>query len=103
MHPSTILLTLAALASGSAVANPQRLVVVNGQRLDDAQIAWLEQRHCAPIPNGSYWLDPRNGAWGYAGRPRAQGVLGAPCTASERRSLSERGLLYRPGEIINGR
>jgi hypothetical protein len=35
--------------------------------------------NCAPIPDGSYWLNLNNGAWGYAGDPRPRGVLGAAC------------------------
>ncbi len=99
------LLVAASMAAGTGAAHAERLVIVNGQRLDVGQIAWLEQRNCAAVPNGRYWLDLRSGAWGYAGWPQVQGYLGAACGAarSQPRSLSERGLLYRPGEIINGR
>jgi hypothetical protein len=99
------LLMVTSMAAGTSVAHAERLVIVNGQRLDSGQIAWLEQRNCAAVPNGYYWLDPRTGAWGYAGWPLVQGYLGSACGAarSQPRSLSERGQLYRPGEIINGR
>lgn len=99
------LLVAASMTAGAGVAHAQRMVVVNGQRLDAAQIAQLEQRNCARVPDGRYWLDVRTGAWGYAGWPQVQGVVGAACNASRPRprSLSERGMLYRPGEIVNGR
>ena len=76
-----------------------RAVIINGQRVSDAQIAQLEQRNCARIPNGNYWLNLQTGAWGYAGDPRARGVFGAACQRSK--SLSERRKLYRPGEILS--
>jgi hypothetical protein len=66
------------------------------------QIAHLERRACAPIPNGKYWLNTQTGAWGYAGNPHVQGVLGEACVRQQRpRSLSERRQLYRPGEIVS--
>ncbi len=67
----------------SAEAQAQsRWVVVNGQRLSDADIAALENLNCRAIPNGHYWLNERNGAWGYAGNPTVQGVLGDACSAT---------------------
>jgi len=86
----------------SAAAGPmQRYVVINGYRLAPAQIAQLQYAHCAYIPDGHYWLNMHNGAWGYAGNPYRQGFLGDPCRRSGQRrgSLSERGLLYTPGDL----
>ena len=77
-----------------------RMVVVNGQRLNDAQVASLEQRACTHIANGAYWLDVQTGAWGYAGNGRVQGVFGEMC-GQRQKSLSERRQLYRPGEILS--
>jgi hypothetical protein len=48
---------------------------VNGVCLDPSEIGALEQRACAPIPIGSYWLDSKTGVWGYQGGP-VQGQLG---------------------------
>ena len=56
-----------------------RRVVVNGQRLTDAQVAALARTNCREIPNGAYWLNTQTGAWGYAGNPRVQGVFGEAC------------------------
>lgn len=67
---------------GAAVHAQSRWVVVNGQRLSDADIAALESLNCRAIPNGHYWLNERNGAWGYAGNPTVQGVLGDACSAA---------------------
>jgi hypothetical protein len=90
------------LAVGGPASAQTRWVIVNGQRVSDAQVAYLEQRACARIPNGQYWLNLQTGAWGYARNPRVQGVLGQACAPQQRRkSLSERGLLYRPGELLN--
>lgn len=79
-----------------------RAVIVNGQRVSDAQVAHLERRACAPIPDGRYWLDLQTGKWGYPGDRRVQGVLGDACVRQQRpKSLSERRQLYRPGEILS--
>jgi hypothetical protein len=82
------------------VAHAERYIVVNGQRMSQSQIAYLEQLRCGPIPNGHYWLDVRSGIWGYAGNPRPQGHITDNCYRRERRpSLSERGMLFYPGEL----
>jgi hypothetical protein len=71
-------LVLAALL-GTAQAQ-SRWVFINGQRMSDAQVLELARANCtSDIPNGSYWLNWSNGAWGYAGNPVVQGVLGDPC------------------------
>lgn len=88
-----------ALAAGSAVGQT-RFVIVNGQRLSDAQVAQLDRVQCTRIPNGRYWLNTNTGAWGYAGNPMRQGWLGDLCRQQQRhKSLSERGLLYTPGDL----
>lgn len=91
-------LTLFGLA-GSAQA--ERYVVVNGQRQTQQQIFALERAHCGPFPNGHYWLNYRNGIWGYAGNPRPQGHIADNCrTPGRRPSLSERGMLFSPHDYL---
>lgn len=86
--------------SVTGVAYAERYIVVNGQRMSQDQIAYLEQLRCGPIPNGHYWLDVRSGIWGYTGNPRPQGHITDNCYRRERRpSLSERGMLFSPGEL----
>ena len=51
-------------------------------RLSDAEIAVFDRRQCTTIPNGSYWLNKQTGAWGYAGNPQVQGVVGDGCRAA---------------------
>jgi hypothetical protein len=58
-----------------------RWVFVNGQRLSDAQVQQLGRANCSAVADGSYWLNPQNGAWGYAGNPVVQGVVGDGCRA----------------------
>lgn len=102
MKPTTfarLALLLAAVFVGAAQAQT-RFVVVNSQRLTDTQIAQLDRVQCVRIPNGFYWLNFATGAWGYAGNPAVQGYLGSNCAPQNRhKSLSERGLLYRPGDL----
>ncbi len=101
------LLRLTALAIGlstSCATFAQRVIFVNGVKLNSIQISQLEQFACTGVPDGSYWIDMNSGAWGYAGSPVRVGYVGDACQQSQRRkSLSERGLLYSPGEILNGR
>jgi len=94
-------LLLVAGFAGAADAQT-RFVVVNGQRLDDQQIAYFDRVQCVRIPNGRYWLNTMTGAWGYQGIPVIQGYLGGACgggSQQRHRSLSERGLLYTPGDL----
>jgi hypothetical protein len=71
-----------ALTGFSSVQAQTRWVIVNGVRLADAEVLQLARRACSPIPDGTYWLDVRTGAWGYAGQARAQGVFGEACHRS---------------------
>ena len=72
-------LAIALCLTAVAVSAQTRWVVVNGQRMSDAQVAELDRLQCVAIPNGTYWLNSRTGAWGYAGNPRVQGVFGERC------------------------
>ncbi|MEQ1935118.1 MAG: hypothetical protein ABL962_14760 [Fimbriimonadaceae bacterium] len=107
--PTLTMLCLVGLLNSSAYAQ-SRLVVVNGVRMTDQQVMQLEYFACTHIPNGAYWLHVNSGAWGFMGNRNVQGYFGDQCNLSanaperqRRESLSERGLLYRPGEILNGR
>ena len=46
-----------------------RHVIINGQRLTDAELAQAEQTHRIRIPDAEYWYDPVLGAWGAQGGP----------------------------------
>lgn len=76
-----ILAAASCLTAVAAMAH-SRWVFVNGQRMSDVQLAELDRLQCVAIPNGAYWLNLRTGAWGYAGNPRVQGVLGERCATS---------------------
>jgi hypothetical protein len=93
------LATLLTAAGFCSTAHAERYVVVNGQRMSIAQIAYLERLRCGPIPNGAYWLNTTTGVWGYAGNPRPMGHIQDNCP-QRRRSLSERGLLFAPGDWL---
>ncbi len=87
-----------------------RRIYVNGIRMTDKQVSQLEYYACTPIPNGNYWMNLLNGAWGYFGNFKVQGYFGDQCKKpgnaqayQRRQSLSERGMLYSPGEILSGR
>ena len=100
---AALLFPLAAMPS----AVQWRYVVVNGQQLHPLQVAQLERLYCSPIANGRYWYNSTTGVWGYEGDPRPQGVFVSQCftnsTFGQRRSLSQRGLLYSTNEILRGR
>jgi hypothetical protein len=96
-----ILLTAAiALLPLSALAG--RYVVINGQRLSEVQIKILERYLGGYVRNGAYWFNPYTGAWGYVGNLIPMGYIsGNRGYAGRRQSLSERGRLYYPGEILS--
>ncbi len=95
---ATVCIFLADMLFTSTV-QAERYVIVNGERMNDGQIALLEQVHCGPIPNGNYWLDTDSGLWGYAGNAQAEGYLSDNCINPGRRpSLSERGMLFGPSD-----
>ena len=99
MKTKTSLIALLA-ACAAALSQPAmaRFVVVNGARLNPAEIQYLDRISCSYIANGRYWLNPNTGIWGYEGGP-AQGHISDNCNA-RRPGLSERGLLYSPGELL---
>lgn len=89
------------IGSFLCAAYAERYVVVNGQRLSNPELQYLEQLHCGPVPNGRYWVNLQTGLWGYEGNPRPQGYVGDHCRNPQRRpSLSERGLLFSPHDWI---
>jgi hypothetical protein len=48
---------------------PTRQVFVNGVRLRDDQVNFLEQKYSSSLPDGHYWYDRMCGAWGLMGGP----------------------------------
>src|SRR5689334_4785080 len=78
-------------------AHAGRYVMVNGHFMNPAQIRLLDQLACIAIPEGNYWLR-NNGLWGYADDPTPRGRLGDYC---RKPGLSQRRMLYRPGEILS--
>ena len=83
----TIKTTTAVFLTGLAVGNHAwaggRNVVINGTRMDNAQLAYLDQVHRMPIPDGNYFLmqvGTNVWAWGYSALPGVvQGYLGEDC------------------------
>ncbi len=90
-------LVLSMNLTGTAQAG--RNVFVNGVRMTNDDLGILEQWHCGPFPDGNYWLNFNNGVWGYAGNAFPQGNISDNCNTRQP-SLSERGLLYSPGELL---
>jgi hypothetical protein len=87
------------LACSLSQAQP-RIVIVNGERLNDRQLEQLDRRNCAAVPSGRYWIDDRSGQWGYAGDARARGVLGGACRRPP--SAAQRSQLVPPSEEPGG-
>ena len=97
----TLLVGIFLTLSSTGIIYGERRVVVNGVRLNNAQIQILDQWNCGPIPNGEYWLNLNTGIWGYAGDPRPMGHISDNCyTQEDRPSLSERGLLFSPRDWL---
>jgi hypothetical protein len=58
---------MAAIALVPLSALADRYVVINGQRLSEAQIESLERQLHGYIRNGVYWFNPYTVAWGIRG------------------------------------
>jgi hypothetical protein len=74
---------------------------INGRRLTAVEVMWLNQQ--VPVQPGYFWMNAQ-GVFGYVGGP-ALGQInlsGAVNGGNARPSLSERGMLFRPGEILGG-
>jgi len=78
------------LLATSAVANAQNWYYINREPVSPAV---AEQLAARGLPFGYYWQQG-NGNWGVDGDPDAIGKV------YRRPSLSERGLLYSPGELL---
>ena len=74
-----------------SVANAQAWYYVNGQPVSRGVAVQMAARG---LPFGYYWLRP-NGNWGVVGNPDVLGNI-----YGHRPSLSQRGLLYSPGELM---
>ena len=99
MEWKAILITaLACCAAWFPQTAMARYVVVNGERMNAADIQYLDRISCSRVPDGRYWIDMRTGIWGYDGG-RAQGHIADNCNTRQP-GLSERGLLYSPGELL---
>lgn len=59
-----------ATASSQGLEAPAetRVVIVNGELLDERGLALVDELNCGePVANGIYWLDFDNRVWGYVG------------------------------------
>ena len=86
-----VFLTALAIAGASSAATAQNWYFINGRPAPSGTAQIMAERG---LPFGYYWLQP-NGNWGMAG---SAGVMGN--IYGHRPSLSERGLLYSPGELL---
>ncbi len=57
------------------ISAQSRYVIVNGQRLSDAQIRDVEATYGIAVADGAYWFHQPSGAWGYAGSAVIQGYF----------------------------
>jgi heptaprenylglyceryl phosphate synthase len=74
-----------------SVANAQDWYYINRQPAPLSLAQAMAARH---LPYGYYWLQP-NGNWGFEGSSDAVGNI-----YGHQPSLSERGRLYYPGELL---
>jgi hypothetical protein len=88
-----------ATAAAARPAAAQAYYTINGQ-LAPYDIAMNMAAN--GLPPGHYWLNAQ-GFWGVVGYPQPLGRVDMPASqAPRRRSLSERGMLFGPGEIMRG-
>ena len=78
----------------------QRNVVINGQRLSDAELASAERMHRIHILDANYWYDIATGAWGVQGGPTL-GFIAAGLTLGGTLQANASG--GGTGVFVNGR
>lgn len=83
-------------ATVGSVGNAQGWYFINGVAANTETAAQLA---AVGLPFGFYWLQ-NNGDWGVVGDPVPRGNLFARSASPPHRGLSERGLLYSPGELL---
>jgi hypothetical protein len=92
---SSRFVAIVAAALGTIVicgtAEAQALYIVNGSPAHPAIAQYFAGRN---LPSGYYWVN-NNGNWGFAGDATVVGNL-----HGRRPSLSERGMLFSPGELM---
>jgi hypothetical protein len=91
---SKLIVCLAAafgFAANISVASAQGWYYINRQ---PAPLPVAQLMAARNLPFGNYWLQA-NGNWGFEGYPEAVGNI-----YGNRTSLSERGRLYYPGELL---
>ena len=92
--------------ASSANAHPARgapeapAVVINHERVDAEDLAWLERQYGSRIPDGNYWYDARAGLWGYEGGPPAGSAVPNLAIAGPLRPDASHGT---SGVFVNGR
>jgi hypothetical protein len=86
---STTLLVLALLGATAAAAQ-QRLVVVNGEFLDDNGLAVLDTINCGQtVPDGAYWIDFNASTWGIVGQDFAEPLPDCSAGAAQQAPAEE--------------
>lgn len=126
---STIIKGICVVAiSLTVVGCGPRLVKMNGTQMNQAQLVQLDQWHCGRVWDGSYLLNTETGEWADADTGKSKGNITDWCKfraamqqlnaslatfnaglaqmnqsyqqPQRRKSLSERGMLFRPGELL---
>src|SRR4051812_25472077 len=87
------------LATAAMPAAAQALYTINGRPPPYDVVRYMATHG---LPPGDYWLDAY-GNWGAVGIAQPLGNIYQDATPQRRPSLSERGMLYRPGEILGSR
>jgi hypothetical protein len=79
----------------SAPFGQERIITINGYRLGEQEIAYLDAIAGGRVPDGHYWLDPQTMAWGIVGNPQPMGVIGYGGAGGGPQHWSEVGQNYR--------
>ncbi len=73
--PSRRFILVAAVFLIPLSAFADRYVVINGMRLNEPQIQYMEWFYHIPIVSGRYWFNSYTGWWGYEVNPRPMGYI----------------------------
>ena len=75
MNVSRIVFLLLLMSMATVVYAQDRHIHINGEHLDDQNIAILDQTLGSITPDGFYWIDFNSGNWGYEGNQQVMGNI----------------------------
>ena len=59
----------------TALTGGERVITINGYRLSQQEVAYLDMMAGGEVPSGNYWFNPQANAWGMVGNAEPMGQV----------------------------